>query len=69
MGLGRKETAFVCQDKAASFQRNKSLTGFVKFALQVKYACGVEIAAGETLASDLAKSALPKVEVPKKKEE
>ena len=24
-----------------SFQRNKSLAGFVKFASQVKYACGV----------------------------
>ena len=33
----RKETTFVCQTKVVSFQRNKSLTGFVKYALRVKY--------------------------------
>jgi methionyl-tRNA formyltransferase len=33
----RKETAFVYQTKAVSFQRNKSLAGFVKYALRVKY--------------------------------
>ena len=33
----RKETAFVYQTKAVSFQRNKSLAGFVKCLTGVKY--------------------------------
>ena len=37
----KKETPFVYRTKGVSFQRNKSLPGFVKFASQVKYACGV----------------------------
>ena len=37
----KKETTFVYRTKVVSFQRNKSLPGFVKFASQVKYACGV----------------------------
>ena len=37
----KKETAFVHRTKAVSFQRNKSLAGFVIFASQVKYACDV----------------------------
>ena len=36
----RKETAFVYQTKAVFFQRNKSLAGFVKYALRVKYGFG-----------------------------
>ena len=44
----RKETPFVCQTKGVSFQRNKSLAGFVKCPPGVKYgftmwnACGRE---------------------------
>ena len=37
----RKETAFVLRTEAVSFQRNKALTGLLKSASQVKYACGV----------------------------
>ena len=36
-GEPRKETAFVYQTKAVSFQRNKSLAGFVKCPPGVKY--------------------------------
>ena len=35
--FARKETAFVYQTKAVSFQRNKSLAGFVKCPPGVKY--------------------------------
>jgi len=33
----RKETPFVYQTNGVSFQRNKSLAGFVKYASRVKY--------------------------------
>ena len=36
----RKETAFALRTEAVSFQRNKSLAGFVKYALRVKYGFG-----------------------------
>ena len=36
-----KKPLLSAKTKAVSFQRNKSLAEFVKFASQVKYACGV----------------------------
>ena len=38
--LRQKRNTFCLLAKGVSFQRNKSLTGFVKYASRVKYACG-----------------------------